>query len=124
MQSLEDRTENIRRMIELIKMFNKMNIITISSFITPLSLHRKMIRDEVDNLTDIYLHSSLEKCIQRDIKGFYKLANKNIIKEYSGIDSLFEEPKHCKLTINTEELTILQSVEMIKSYLKEGGICY
>ena len=56
--------------------------------------------------------------LERDVKGMYRKARLGKIKNFTGIDSLYEEPDNPDLVINTEKLTIEQSVLKIMNYIK------
>ena len=116
---LEDRLENIRRIAEVSKLFINAGVITINCFITPTEAMRQLARDIVgpDDYIEIYINAPLEVCEQRDVKGLYAKARKGLIKNFTGIDSPFEEPQNYNLEIRTDQLTIEESVEKILEYI-------
>ena len=71
---------------------------------------------------EIYCKTSLEKCEERDIKGLYKLARLGKIKNYTGIDSSYDEPINSELTIDTENLSIEESVNRVMQLLTDRRI--
>ncbi|MCK5470355.1 MAG: adenylyl-sulfate kinase, partial [Cyclobacteriaceae bacterium] len=93
--SEEDRIENIRRAAEVSKLFVNCGIITICSLISPTEEIRKMAKSIVgtDKYFEVYVNCPIEVCESRDTKGLYKLARKGEIRNFTGIDSPFEEPK-------------------------------
>lgn len=111
--SLEDRLENIRRIAETTKLFLNCGIICINSFITPTNTIRKSIQDIIgkENIIEIYLSASLEYCEKQDVKGLYKKTRDGEIKNFTGITSPFEAPENPDIEINTEILSIEESVE-------------
>ena len=102
--SIEDRTENIRRIAEVCKLFNDTGIITISCFISPTNEIREMAQSIIGNNAFylIYTNSSIETCIQRDTKGLYKKAIEHKLPDFTGISSPFENPENPFLVISTE----------------------
>lgn len=91
--SEHDRAENIRRSAELANLISQQGILCICSFITPL----KVLRDSVKNILKkdvklFYIDTPLEECIRRDVKGLYKEAKDNKIKDFTGISAKFEFP--------------------------------
>ncbi|MBM3403386.1 MAG: adenylyl-sulfate kinase [Bacteroidetes bacterium] len=101
--SVVDRTENIRRVAEVNRLFIDCGIITINCFISPTVEIRelaKRIIGETDFL-EIYLDSSLEVCEQRDVKGLYSKARKGLIPEFTGITSPYEIPLNPFLRLDT-----------------------
>jgi len=116
-----DRMENIRRCAEICLLANRSGVSTICSFITPLDSQRNMLRDILgDSLLLCYLKCSVEECIRRDVKGLYKKAINGEIQNFTGIDSVFDIPTSVDLTIDTEIMTIDESIKcMLKAFPKE-----
>ncbi|MCK5209686.1 MAG: adenylyl-sulfate kinase [Cyclobacteriaceae bacterium] len=106
--SEEDRIENIRRAAEVSKLFVNCGIITICSLISPTEPIRKMAKSIVgtDKYFEVYVNCPIEVCESRDTKGLYKLARKGGIRNFTGIDSPFEEPKSPDLEIRTDINTV------------------
>ena len=120
--SEEGRTENIRRISEVSKLMLESGLIVMTAFISPFSKDRNEARNLIsnDDFIEIYCKASLEVCEARDVKGLYKLARKGEIKNYTGIDSSYEEPKNPELTINTDLQTLDNSVSKILSFLEQN----
>lgn len=117
--SIEDRTENIRRIAEVAKLYLNSGVITICSFISPTREIRqfaKQIIGEADFI-EIFVDAPLEICEQRDVKGLYQKARRGEIKEFTGIDSPYEPPLHADLTISTGETTLEASVTQVLNYI-------
>jgi adenylylsulfate kinase len=112
--SLEDRSENIRRIAEVSKLLNDSGIITISCFISPTEEIRELAETIIgpENFYLIYTNSSLATCMQRDTKGLYKKAIENKIPHFTGISSPFEEPLDYFMEISTE-ISIEESFEKL-----------
>jgi adenylylsulfate kinase len=119
--SREDRKENLRRIAELSKLFVDAGILVFAAFISPYIEDREYIRQRFkdDNFLEIYVKCSVEACEQRDPKGQYKKAREGIIKNYTGIDSPYEEPENPDLVIDTEDLAIDSSVHKVLELLEE-----
>ncbi|MFO8087942.1 MAG: adenylyl-sulfate kinase [Bacteroidales bacterium] len=109
----KDRTENIRRIAEVNKLFVNCGIITINSFISPTKEIRKMAREIIgtDNFVEIYVNAPLEVCEQRDTKGLYKKARRGEIKNFTGIDSPFEPPESPDIELKTHIESIEESID-------------
>ena len=119
--SFDDRKENIRRIVEVAKLFADAGIVVLASFITPLKEQREYIRKEFSGLKfiEIYVKCDIEECIRRDPKGQYQKARAGIIKEYTGISSPFEEPENPDIMVDTSRLSIAESVAAVLEYLEE-----
>ena len=116
----EDRKENIRRIGEVAKLMMEAGIITMTALISPFKEDRDFVRQLVpkNDFIEIFCKASLKTCEKRDVKGMYRKARLGKIKNFTGIDSLYEEPDNPDLVINTEKLTIEQSVLKIMNYIK------
>ena len=117
----EDRMENIRRIAEAAKLFVSNGIVTIVSFITPRERFRRMAREIVgkDDFFEIYLKASYATCEKRDVKGLYAKANAGKIRDFTGQQSPFEEPKNPWLMLDTESSTPQESLEQLWTQAEE-----
>ncbi len=115
----EDRVENLRRIAELSKLFINCGIITINSFISPTEESRKSAKSIIgeDDFIEVYINAPIEVCEQRDTKGLYKKARQGLIKNFTGIDSLFEPPKNPDIEIRTDLLTIKESIDKLVKFI-------
>ena len=114
------RTENIRRISEVSKLMMESGLIVMTAFISPFNKDRCEARELIsnDNFIEIYCKATLETCEARDVKGLYKRARKGEIKNYTGIDSPYEEPENPELVIDTDKETLDESVAKIILTLK------
>ena len=120
----EDRKENIRRIGEAAKLMMEAGIIAITAFISPFRKDRNTVRGLLsqDDFIEIYCNASLEVCESRDVKGLYKRARAGEIKNYTGIDSPYEEPVNPELVVNTGDEPLEESVIKVIEHLKSKGI--
>jgi adenylylsulfate kinase len=119
--SEQDRTENIRRIAEVAKLFLEAGIITSTAFISPFSIDRDVARSlfPSGDFLEIYCHCPLEICEQRDVKGLYKQARAGEIKEFTGITSPYEIPASPELVVDTGQLSLEVSVKQVLNFLSE-----
>lgn len=122
--SREDRKENIRRIVEVSKLLVDAGIIVLSGFISPYREDRAYARQALANdiFLEVYVKCPLEECERRDPKGQYKKARQRIIREYTGIAAPYEAPENAELVVDTEALSLAESVEMILSRLNQAGL--
>ena len=122
--SIQDRTENIRRIGEVSKLMIEAGFIVMTAFISPYREDRIAVRNLISSgdFIEIYCKASLETCEARDVKGLYKRARAGEIKNYTGIDSPYEVPENADLIIDTDQETIEDSVSIILSFLKKKTI--
>jgi adenylylsulfate kinase len=113
--SLADRTENIRRVAEVTKLFLNAGLICINAFISPTDEIRKLAKSIIgdENFIEIYLNTSLETCELRDPKGLYQKARSGELKNFTGIDAVFEAPQNPNFVFNTGLKTVDESVEIL-----------
>jgi bifunctional enzyme CysN/CysC len=120
----EDRVENIRRIGEVARLMADSGLVVLSAFISPFRADRAMVRElmEPGEFIEIHVHASLEACEQRDPKGLYAKARAGAIKHFTGIDSPYEPPEHPEVVLDTEKLSIEESVDVLVEYLKRRAI--
>lgn len=119
-----DRVENIRRIGEMSKLFADAGLIVLSAFISPFRSDRRMVRDLVEDgeFVEIHMSTPLSVCEQRDPKGLYKKARQGEIKNFTGIDSVYEAPESPEITLNTAECDVEACANTVIAYLKQQNI--
>ena len=122
--SPEDRTENIRRIGEVAKLFVDAGTVVMTAFISPYASDRDAVRALVEDgeFLEVFVECSLEECERRDVKGLYAKARSGEIPEFTGISAPYEEPKNPEITVNTEKNSVEEVVDEILAALKEKGI--
>jgi adenylylsulfate kinase len=117
--SAADRTENIRRISEIARLYLNSGVITINSFISPTRSIRQMAKEIVgsDDFIEVFINTPLEVCESRDVKGLYKKARKGEIKGFTGIDAPYEAPLQADIEIKTKDLTIEESVNLLYDHI-------
>lgn len=118
--SVAERTENIRRVGEVAKLFTDAGMVVLAAFISPFSADRDRVRAlfEPHEFVEVYVKCPLSVCEARDPKGLYRKARAGLIPEFTGVDSPYEEPVNPELVVETGSLSIGQCVELIVSYLQ------
>ena len=119
--SEEDRTENIRRIGEVAKLFVDSGQVVLTAFISPFQADRKIVRDllEEKEFIEVFVKCPIDTCEQRDPKGLYVKARQGLIKDFTGINSPYEEPVNPELVIDTHSFSIEENVEQVIQYLKQ-----
>ena len=124
--SAEDRTENIRRIGEISKLFVDAGLLVLSAFISPYRADRDRVRelhrDVGFDFIEIHVDCSLETAEQRDPKGLYKKARAGEIRNFTGIDDPYEEPESPEIHLHTDRMTLEEEVDIIVNYMKDKGI--
>jgi adenylylsulfate kinase len=117
--SYSDREENIRRIAEVTKLFVGCGIITINCFVSPTQKMRKLAKSIIgpDDFIEVYINSPLEVCETRDVKGLYKKARNGEIPDFTGVNSEFEPPNNPALEVNSSELSIQESLNLLIEFL-------
>ena len=118
--SLEDRTENIRRIAEVANLMLDAGLIVLASFISPLKSQRNLVREIVgkENFVEVYVSTPIGECEKRDVKGLYKKVRDGEIENFTGISSVYEPPEKPDITIDTTDLSIKESVQLIYNQIK------
>jgi adenylylsulfate kinase len=119
-----DRTENIRRIGEVAKLFVDSGAIVTTAFISPFRSDRDQVRElfEEGEFIEVYIDCPLEQCEARDPKKLYEKARRGEIKDFTGIDSPYEAPERPEITIRSDKLTVTEAVAQIFQYLQEKNI--
>jgi adenylylsulfate kinase len=122
--SPDDRTENIRRIGEVAKLFTDAATVTLTAFISPYRADRDQVRAlmKPGDFVEVYVDCPVDVCEQRDVKGLYKKARAGEIKEFTGISAPYEAPNSPELTIKTSEQSVEQSAKQIVACLEQRGI--
>jgi adenylylsulfate kinase len=117
-----DREENIRRLAEVAKLFTDAGLIVVTSFISPFRKDREFARQIIglDKFIEVYVKVPIETCEGRDPKGLYKKARNGEVKEFTGIDSPYEEPDNAEVVIeNLNGSMVEEHVKRIVRIVKE-----
>jgi adenylylsulfate kinase len=124
--SAEDRTENIRRIGEISKLFVDTGVIVLSSFISPYRADRDVVRalHEADKMDFIEVHvdCALAEAEKRDPKGLYKKARAGEIKGFTGIDDPYEAPAKPEVHLHSDQMSLEHEVELLIAELERRGI--
>jgi len=118
-----DRTENIRRIAEVAKLFTDCGVLVFTSFISPYRADRAAARElfAPGDFVEVYVAADVSTCEGRDPKGLYKQARAGKIPEFTGISAPYEEPEAPELVLDTGKQTIAESVDALIAYLDGKG---
>ena len=110
-----DRLENIRRVAEVTKLFLNAGIICINAFISPTNEIRNLAKGIIgeENFLEVYLNTPLETCEKRDPKGLYAKARSGELKNFTGIDAVFEKSETANILIDTKDFSISESIQIV-----------
>lgn len=110
-----DRIENIRRVGEVAKLMADAGLIVLTAFISPFRAEREMVRNMLPEgeFVEIFVDTPLEVAEARDVKGLYKKARSGALKNFTGVDSPYEEPLSPEIRIDTGAMTIEEAAEYV-----------
>ena len=115
----EDRTENIRRVGEVAKLFAHAGFIVIAAFISPYQVDRDRAREiQPELFHEVHIKADIEVCEGRDPKGLYKKAREEGIPDFTGISAPYEEPINPELIVDTVILSIDESIQSLAKYVE------
>jgi bifunctional enzyme CysN/CysC len=119
-----DRVENIRRVAETAKLFVDAGLIVMVSFISPFRSERRMARDLLDEgeFLEVYVDTPLEVCEERDPKGLYRKARAGLIRNFTGIESVYEAPENAELDLKTTDTTPEAMAELLLAELRKRHV--
>jgi adenylyl-sulfate kinase len=118
-----DRTENIRRIGEVSRLFADAGLIVITACISPFRADRDLVRKLVapGEFMEVFVRAPLDVCERRDPKGLYKKARAGALKQFTGIDSPYEEPASPELTLDTDRQDLQACVTTLLDALRRAG---
>ena len=121
--SPEDRTENIRRIGEVAKLFAYSGTFALTAFISPYKDDRNKVREVLGagEFIEIYVNASLETCEQRDPKGLYKKARAGNLPNFTGISDPYEAPENAELVLDSDNKGIEALADEVIAYLQKNG---
>ena len=119
-----DRVENIRRVAEVGKLMVDAGLIVITAFISPFRSERRSARVlmEEGEFIEVFVDTPLSVAEARDPKGLYKKARRGELKNFTGIDSPYEEPENPEIRVDTTIISPEEAGERIVSFLKSAGM--
>ncbi len=124
--SAEDRTENIRRIGEIAKLFVDTGVIVLSSFVSPYRADRDIVRQlHVDggmDFIEVFVDCALSEAEKRDPKGLYKKARAGEIKNFTGISDPYEGPNAPELHLHSDTQSLEEEVALLLDLLKQRGV--
>ncbi|NDH01401.1 MAG: adenylyl-sulfate kinase, partial [Opitutae bacterium] len=120
--SPEDRTENIRRIGEVCRLFQDAGLVVLTAFISPYQADRDEVRalHGPGQFVEVFVDTPIEVCEARDVKGLYAKAESGKVKSFTGKESSFEESESAHLIINTEAESKETSVNKLYSYIRNS----
>lgn len=115
----EDRTENIRRVAEVSKLFVDTGIICINSFISPTHEVREMARNIIgsDRFIEIYVNAPADICENRDVKGLYKKARAGMISDFTGVTAPYETPLNPSVELHTDLMSVEDCIKKCMDFI-------
>ncbi|MEJ2587466.1 MAG: adenylyl-sulfate kinase [Deltaproteobacteria bacterium] len=118
--SPEDRTENIRRIAEMTKLYVDAGILAITAFISPYRKDRAWIRRLVgaDRYFEIYVECPVDVCAKRDQKGLYKKAMNGEIPHFTGVSAPYEPPEHPDLIVHSDKEDAVTAADRVLELIK------
>lgn len=119
--SAEDRAENIRRVGEVAKLMVDAGMIVVTAFISPFRADRDRVRAlfSEGSFVEVFVDTPLKECERRDVKGLYAKARRGELKDFTGIDSSYEEPVSPDVHLLPGESSLQVCVETLLRALDE-----
>jgi adenylylsulfate kinase len=117
----EGRTENIRRIAEVTKLFVQCGVITINCFVSPTKQMRAQAKGIIgaDDFVEVFINTPFDICEQRDVKGLYKKARAGVIKHFTGLDAPFEVPTTDFIDVPTAGRSVEECAHQILSAIQQ-----
>lgn len=110
--SLEGRTKHTLSVAEFASMLSKYNNVIVS-LVSPIKAVREEIKAKYLNVSEIYVYADVDTCKKRDVKGMYKLALEGKIRNFTGVDDVYEEPGAATTKVDTTQMNLQECVQHI-----------
>ena len=122
--SAADRSENVRRIGEVSKLFIDAGVICIVALISPYRKDREMVRRlfQDGQFIEVFIDAPLAVCEGRDVKGLYAKARSGLIENFTGLTAPYEPPVNPEIVVRTDTQTAKESVQQVLDFLKIQGI--
>ncbi|MFC0228590.1 adenylyl-sulfate kinase [Serratia aquatilis] len=113
--SENDRRENIRRVGEVAKLMVDAGLVVLTAFISPHRVERQMVKDMLDEgqFIEVFVDTPLAICEARDPKGLYKKARAGELRNFTGIDSVYEAPQQPDVHLDGEQLVTNLTAQLL-----------
>jgi adenylylsulfate kinase len=110
-----DRKENIRRVGEVAKLMVDAGLVVLTAFISPHRAERQMVRDTLDDgqFIEVFVDTPLAICEARDPKGLYKKARAGELRNFTGIDAVYEAPEQADIHLDGEQLVTKLATQVL-----------
>ena len=122
----EDRTENVRRVGEVCRLFADAGVICLASFIAPFQVDRDAVRSRHEEVgipfVEVHVHVSTAEALRRDPKGLYAKALAGKISGMTGVDAPYEVPENCELSLDTDSMSLQDSVSTVYNHMKKARL--
>ncbi len=111
----DHRKENIRRVGEVAKLMVDAGLVVLTAFISPHRAERQMVRDLLGTgqFIEVFVDTPLAVCEARDPKGLYKKARAGELRNFTGIDSVYEAPDAPEIHLDGEQLVTKLSAQLL-----------
>lgn len=121
--SKADRDTNILRIGFVAAEIVRHGGIAVCAAVSPYRAARNEVRNLVgkDNFIEIFVDTPLEICERRDTKGMYAKAHRGEIKDFTGIDDVYETPENAEITLDTVNISVEENAAKILHFLSECG---
>lgn len=118
-----DRQENIRRVGEVAQLMTDAGLIVLAAFISPFRADRRLVREILPEgqFVEVFVDAPLDTCRARDPKGLYAKAERGEIRQFTGLDSPYEEPEQAEVHIRAGEISVAGAVNQLLAYLDRAG---
>ncbi len=120
----EERMKCNQAVRVVVKYLIQNDISVVLSQVGAYEAMRRNVRNDFSGLSDyieIYVKCSVEECMRRDVKGYYKKHEQGEMENLNGVSDTFEIPQNAELVIDTEKVTVEEAVGSILRYLEEKG---
>ncbi len=112
--SPEDRRTNVTRIGFVAELLSRNGVVVICPVIAPYRDARDGVRERHDGrFIEVHISTPVELCAERDVKGLYALQRDGKLTGLTGVDDPYEAPLNPDITLDTSDMTLDESVEVL-----------
>ncbi|MCH2098415.1 MAG: adenylyl-sulfate kinase, partial [Pseudomonadales bacterium] len=122
--SASERSENLRRGVEVARVVNQSGVIALCAFVAPHELPRRRAREVVgdERFLEVFVDAPVDVCRARDARGLYAAADRGEIADFPGVSSAFEPPTAPDLHLDTTATGVDAGADLVIELLRFKGV--
>ena len=119
--SRQEVETNLIRLGYECKLLNRNGVTAIVTAVSPYRDVRDRLREEIGNFVEVHCRCPMEVLVRRGAGELFEKAQRGEIAHVAGVNAPYEEPLKPEVLLNTDQLTVEQSVKQVIATLEVLG---